>query len=187
MKKFTNPLDEIKVASPCNADWDEMIGDNRKRYCADCKLNVYNLSDMTKDEAENFLINSESRVCVKFYRRQDGTVLINDCPVGWRAVKRKVSRLSKAVFASFVGIFSGIFAFNQMQLEPLNLQNEVTVEFEDNLLEPKIVVEGGISNLKNIKEKIKEKSKKTRNAQGVMGRYEKIRRLEDEPVVLWIE
>ena len=187
MQKFSNPLNEIKIASPCSANWDEMIGSDRKRYCAECKLNVYNLSDMALQEAENFLINSEGRVCVKFYRRKDGTVLTNDCPVGWQAVKRKVSRLSKAVFASFIGIFGGIFTFNQIQLEPLNIQNEVTVEFEDKLLEPNIVVEGGISNLENIKEKIKDKSNKTKNAQDVVGRYEKIRRLEDEPVVLWIE
>jgi hypothetical protein len=113
--------------------------------------------------------------------------LTNNCPVGWQVVRRKVSLLSKAVFASFAGILGGIFAFNQIQLEPLNLQNEVTVEFEDKLLEPNIVVEGGISNLENIKEKIKDKSKKTKNAEIVVGRYVNTRRLEDEPVVLWIE
>lgn len=45
MKNFNNPLDNIHIASPCSADWSEMYGDNRKRFCGDCKLNVYNLSD----------------------------------------------------------------------------------------------------------------------------------------------
>src|SRR5215203_1323661 len=62
MHKFTNPLDKIKIASPCGADWNEMRGDNRRRYCTMCKLNVYNLSGMTQTEAESFLINSEGRV-----------------------------------------------------------------------------------------------------------------------------
>ena len=44
MAKFDNPLDNVRVASPCSVDWNEMIGDNRKRFCGDCKLNVYNLS-----------------------------------------------------------------------------------------------------------------------------------------------
>ena len=48
MNKFTNPLDNIKIASPCSADWDAMIGNERSRHCGDCKLNVYNLSGMTK-------------------------------------------------------------------------------------------------------------------------------------------
>jgi hypothetical protein len=118
MKEFTNPLDNIKVASPCPANWNEMFGDERKRFCAECKLNVYNLSEMTRREAENFLINAEGRVCVKFYQRADGTVLTKDCPVGWQAVKKRVSRTAKAFVSICAGIFSGIFAFNQFQPNP---------------------------------------------------------------------
>ncbi len=42
MNKFTNPLSNIKIASPCSQDWNEMIGTERKRFCGECKLNVYN-------------------------------------------------------------------------------------------------------------------------------------------------
>lgn len=115
MKEFTNPLDNIKIASPCPANWNEMIGNERKRYCSECKLNVYNLSEMSQAEAENFLINSEGRVCVKFYRRADGSVLTQDCPVGWQAFKKKISRRAKALASVCAGIFGGIFAFIQFQ------------------------------------------------------------------------
>jgi hypothetical protein len=115
MKEFTNPLENIKVASPCPANWNEMFGDERKRFCSECKLNVYNLSEMTRREAENFLINSEGRVCVKFYQRADGTILTKDCPVGWQAVKSRVSRTAKAFVSICAGIFGGVFAFNQFQ------------------------------------------------------------------------
>ena len=71
--KFSSPLNNIKIASPCSQDWDAMIGSERKRYCGDCKLNVYNLSGMSRTEAENLLSNSEGRLCVRFYRRADGT------------------------------------------------------------------------------------------------------------------
>lgn len=108
MSKFTNPLDNIKIASPCSQDWDAMIGVGRKRYCTECKLNVYNLSAMTRREAESFLMNSEGRLCVRFYRRKDGTILTQDCPVGWRAVKKRISRTA-AAFASLVfAALSGI-------------------------------------------------------------------------------
>ena len=89
MSKFDNPLNNIKIASPCSADWNAMIGDERKRYCGDCKLNVYNLSGMTRIEAENLLLNSEGKLCVRFYRRADGSVLTKDCPVGWAKVKNR--------------------------------------------------------------------------------------------------
>lgn len=108
MSKFTNPLNNIKIASPCNADWNEMVGDERTRFCGECKLNVYNLSGMSQREAENLLINSEGRLCVRFYKRADGTVLTKDCPVGWKAIKQRISKTATAfaslVFAAFSGI-----------------------------------------------------------------------------------
>jgi hypothetical protein len=107
----TNLLNNIKIASPCSANWDAMIGDNRKRFCGDCKLNVYNLSDMSQVDAENFLLASEGRVCVRFFRRADGTVLTQDCPVGWAKFKRKISRTATAAFSLFAGLFGGLFAF----------------------------------------------------------------------------
>jgi hypothetical protein len=108
----TNPLNNIKIASPCSADWEAMVGDNRKKFCGECNLNVYNLSGMTKNEAENLLIESEGRLCVRFFRRADGTVLTQDCPVGWAKVKRNLSRAATAVFALVFGTFGGLFAFN---------------------------------------------------------------------------
>ena len=39
-------LDNIRVAAPCNADWNDMTGDDRVRHCGSCSKKVYNLSDM---------------------------------------------------------------------------------------------------------------------------------------------
>ena len=110
MNKFTDPLSSIRVASPCPANWNEMYGNERKRFCAECKLNVYNLSGMTRDEAENLLIASEGQVCVRFFRRADGTVLTKGCPVGWRAVRQRLSRTATAAFSVFAGLFGGLLA-----------------------------------------------------------------------------
>ncbi len=108
MSKFTNPLNNIKIASPCSADWNAIIPNERRRYCGDCKLNVYNLSGMSQTEAENLLLNSEGWLCVRFYKRADGTILTKDCPVGWKALKQRVSKTATA-FASLVfAVLSGI-------------------------------------------------------------------------------
>src|SRR5262245_10585878 len=48
-------LDTLKVASPCPASWDEMVGDERTRFCGKCQKNVHNVSEMTRAEAETFL------------------------------------------------------------------------------------------------------------------------------------
>ncbi|HRH41307.1 MAG TPA: hypothetical protein PKY82_06645 [Pyrinomonadaceae bacterium] len=108
MNKFTNPLENIKIASPCSQDWDSMVGDTRKRFCGECNLNVYNLSGMTKAEAENLLINAEGRLCVRFYKRSDGTILTEDCPVGWAAFKRRISKTAAAVASLVFGVIGGL-------------------------------------------------------------------------------
>jgi hypothetical protein len=81
-------LENLRVAAPCKADWDEMSGDDRVRFCGGCEKNVYNLSAMTRADAEALVREREGRLCVRFYRRQDGTVLTADCPVG--AQRRRV-------------------------------------------------------------------------------------------------
>lgn len=108
MRRYTDPLGYIKVAAPCSANWDDMIGTNRARFCGQCQLNVYNLSDMTKREAENFISRSEGHLCVRFYRRADGTVLTNNCPVGLRAIKRRASQMANAILSSVLSFFGGL-------------------------------------------------------------------------------
>jgi hypothetical protein len=75
-------LANIRVASPCTADWAKMTGDERTRHCGDCNKNVYNLSQMTRDEAEALILAKEGRLCVRYFQRKDGTILLKDCTVG---------------------------------------------------------------------------------------------------------
>jgi len=108
MAKLDNPLDNVRIASPCSVDWNSMIGDNRQRFCGDCKLNVYNLSGMTRTEAENLIMNAEGRLCVKFYRRSDGSIITQDCPVGWAKVKQRTQVFVTAVASLLFTFFGAI-------------------------------------------------------------------------------
>lgn len=111
MVKFDSPLQNLKIASPCSADWNAMLGDERKRYCGECKLNVYNLSGMTQYDAENLLRNSEGRLCVRYFQRPDGTVLTQNCPVGWARVKQRTFAISAAAFALALSFFGTLITF----------------------------------------------------------------------------
>lgn len=115
MSKFESPLNNIKIASPCFADWNEMYGDERKRFCGDCKLNVFNLSGMTKYDAENLLMNSEGLICVRYFQRSDGTILTADCPVGWAKVRQRLSVCTTAVFSLVIALFGGLFAVSLLK------------------------------------------------------------------------
>jgi uncharacterized protein YeeX (DUF496 family) len=94
-KKRLPMLDNLRVASPCNASWDEMKGDERVRFCSHCEKNVFNLSAMTRDEAEALILATNAKICVRMYRRADGTMLTEDCPEGLRKKRRK--RLAAAL------------------------------------------------------------------------------------------
>ena len=109
MSKFKSPLNNISIASPCSADWDQMYGDDRKRFCSDCKLNVYNLSGMSRDEAEALIMKAEGRLCVRFYKRRDGSVITQDCPVGWAKVRQRVRIYATAAFSLVMALLSGVF------------------------------------------------------------------------------
>jgi hypothetical protein len=88
-------LEDVRVAAPCHARWEDMTGDDRVRFCGPCQKNVYNLSAMAREEAEKLLAEREGSLCVRLYRRADGTVITNDCAVGVR--RRRVRRAVAAV------------------------------------------------------------------------------------------
>jgi hypothetical protein len=92
-------LDSITVASPCDASWSDMTGDDRVRRCGLCRLHVYNLSGMTRAEAEALAAEHDGNLCVRFFRRPDGTVITTDCPRGIRAVKRRMRRMLASIAA----------------------------------------------------------------------------------------
>jgi hypothetical protein len=111
MTRFNYPLDNVRVAAPCTADWEQMIGNERARFCGQCNLNVYNLSSMTRSEAESFIAKNEGRLCVRYYRRADGSVITENCPVGLRAIRRKMSYLARAMISAVLSFLAGVASF----------------------------------------------------------------------------
>ncbi len=106
MAREKNMLDRLYVATPCSADWDAMPGSEQVRFCHHCQLNVYNLSAMTGRQAEELVAKTEGRLCTKLYRRADGTIITDNCPVGLRAVKRRVSRAASATLSAILGFLT---------------------------------------------------------------------------------
>lgn len=125
MKQRTNPLAQVRIAAPCPADWERMIGNEQVRFCALCNLNVYNLSGMTRLEAEQLIAQREGRLCVRYYRKADGTILTKNCPVGLKALKRRLTRTTSAVVSLLLSFFAGIFAFLGLQKSPTPTRYEV--------------------------------------------------------------
>lgn len=94
-------LSDLRIARPCPADWASMDGGARVRHCSLCALNVYNLTALTEAEALRLIRAAEGRVCVRLYRRADGTVLTRDCPGAPASVGRRAA-MAAALAGAFV-------------------------------------------------------------------------------------
>ncbi|MBA3993800.1 MAG: hypothetical protein C0469_09760 [Cyanobacteria bacterium DS2.3.42] len=111
-------LNQVQIAAPCHVDWDSMTGDERKRFCGDCKLNVYNVSTMSTKDAAQLIRESEGRSCLRLYRRKDGTIITDNCPVGLRNLRDRVLTKTATVTALFalLGLASGAQAQGQVMM-----------------------------------------------------------------------
>ena len=76
------PLNQIHVPEPCAEDWDAMLGDAQRRFCAGCGCHVHDLSAMTEAQAQDLIDRTEARICVRFQTRSDGSPLTLDAMPG---------------------------------------------------------------------------------------------------------
>jgi hypothetical protein len=134
--KATNHLDHLRIASSCPANWEQMSGDERVRFCNLCNLHVYNIARLTRKEAETLIAGTEGRVCARLFRRSDGTIITKDCPVGLRAIRRRVARIAGAVFAGIVGLYSVAVGQKPSQKDKNACRQQVTVSRSDSQTGP---------------------------------------------------
>lgn len=134
-------LDDVSIASPCPVKFEQMTGDEKIRFCDLCQLNVYNVSQMTRIEAEELLNDKSDQVCLRLYRRKDGTLITKDCPVGKRfsdRIKFKIRSIA-AVIVSFISTAS---AFAQSDSKLLKEIGRTEGPTDMNLFEVSNVIDG---------------------------------------------
>lgn len=113
-------LDKVSLAKPCGQNWDEMVGNERERFCGDCCLNVYNLSSMTRGEAEEFLqVRNDGSVCLNYICDDKGKIKTDDCPRPLRSLRDRIFPALK-VASSFVAAF-GLFVSGALAQTPQRL------------------------------------------------------------------
>ena len=111
MQKSLTVLDTLTIPTDCRVSWDRMRGDDRIRFCSVCNQNVHNLLSMSSSEATALLTSNVYNVCVRFYRRPDGTVVTRDCEEIHSSRKRQLWHHAVAALAACLGItfVSGCF------------------------------------------------------------------------------
>jgi hypothetical protein len=103
-------LKSAKIASPCPVSWESLSGDDKTRYCRQCKLEVHNVSQMSAEEIGQLLRRSgcTNQLCVRIYKRADGTILTKDCPRGLRHGKDAWLRFWQKTVAIVFALFSSV-------------------------------------------------------------------------------
>ncbi len=77
--KKLNHLRQIEIANPCPENWDEMAGDEQRRFCAGCGCFVHNISEMPAEGAEA-LLSQSNKVCTRITVDAKRGILTRD---GW--------------------------------------------------------------------------------------------------------
>lgn len=107
---MSNKLDQIQIPKPCPSDWEEMTGNDRMRYCEECKKHVYNLSKMSRREAEALIATRRGNLCARIVRQPDGSILTEEITPSIHQGIFRASPVASAVVTAVLTISSSGFA-----------------------------------------------------------------------------
>lgn len=76
-------LDRLELSYACPFAWNDLEGSGRVRHCEHCKHDVFDISAMSRADAQAMIeAHTGKRLCVRMYRRADGRVATGDCQDG---------------------------------------------------------------------------------------------------------
>ena len=67
----------LQIKEPCHKDWDQMSGDQRKRFCDHCQKHVHDISQMSQEKAMALISEAHAcgqSVCIRAERDARGRV-----------------------------------------------------------------------------------------------------------------
>ena len=104
-------LDQVKVAIPCAARWDQMTGTKTHRFCQHCQKTVHDLSAMPLADAERLLCQSAGSLCIRYVKGIDGQVQTLDyrARTGGRTFSWKAWTLLALAGALVAGVVNAAF------------------------------------------------------------------------------
>ncbi|MDQ5936195.1 MAG: hypothetical protein QG574_3531 [Cyanobacteriota bacterium erpe_2018_sw_21hr_WHONDRS-SW48-000092_B_bin.40] len=104
-RAIKNKIQSYFISSPCSVKWDDMQADQSNisvRFCGDCKLNVHNLSRLSDEEVVVLLDKKAAgeRVCTYFYRKDDGTLVTDNCPKQMKQMRDRLQAYAASMMVA---------------------------------------------------------------------------------------
>lgn len=111
-------LDRLYVQKPCSTEWDLMEGNDQVRFCTECNKRVYNLSSMTRNQAEG-LFTTSGELCGKLERDGKGKIITADQLNRHPFFRIRLPSFTSAAVATLLGIGITVQAEGHSPLEKL--------------------------------------------------------------------
>ena len=95
---------QLEVKTPCSANWNQMSGNDKVRFCEHCQLTVNDLTSLTPKRIRRLIAKLQGRLCVRYHRGSDGKPLISQAPMKLHQISRRVSRVAAGVFTATLSL-----------------------------------------------------------------------------------
>ena len=97
---------QIRIASPCDVDWDSMFGNDRVRFCEHCQRTVHNVDLLTKKQLRRLIARAGDRLCVNY---QQPVPQISATPILYK-IGRRTSVIAASAFSATLSISTAVAA-----------------------------------------------------------------------------
>lgn len=109
-------FDQIRVDSPCTQDWEEMIGNDKLRFCSHCQLTVNNINEMSVKDVRRLFATTKGRVCVRYHQ----SVISSPppplaLPPLHQIIGRRASRIAAGAFTAALSLSAAMQQVNGSQ------------------------------------------------------------------------
>jgi Carboxypeptidase regulatory-like domain len=119
-----NLLDRVRIGTPCQTDWEAMRGDDRVRFCGQCEKHVYNLSQMSRQQAESLIRKTNGKLCARFERRADGGIVTTERTVPLPRFNFRFLRIASATMSAALSLAPTVAAKTSKNLPVLQQQEK---------------------------------------------------------------
>ena len=103
-----NFLNNLTIPTPCDADWNSMIGNDRVRFCEHCNLDVHNISLLTRNQTELLIARANGQLCVRYHQDASGKPLTLPASKRLQGTSRRVSKIAAGAFAASLSVTSAV-------------------------------------------------------------------------------
>lgn len=99
----------LRIPSPCDVDWESMIGNDRVRFCEHCQLSVHNVDFASPKQIKRLIARSKGRLCVNYLQPD-----LQKPPVLYK-IGRRASMIAASAFSASISISTAVAATSNLK------------------------------------------------------------------------